>query len=67
MLESKANHKPKLNRRQAFQAAASALDATFVAGKRRSGDRARLQHGGIGIIGAWRPLAVQVKNEAAQR
>ena len=50
MLESKANHKPKLNRRQAFQAAASDLDATFVASKRSSGDEVHLEHGPWKVI-----------------
>ncbi len=50
MLESKVNHKPKLNRRQAFQAAASDLDATFVASKRSSGDEVHLEHGPWKVI-----------------
>jgi len=49
-LESKVNHKPKLNRRQAFQAAASDLDATFVASKRSSGDEVHLEHGPWKVI-----------------
>jgi hypothetical protein len=40
-----ANREPELNRREAFQAAASKLDATFVAGKLSSGDQVLLQHG----------------------
>ena len=37
--------KPKLDRREAFQAAASDLNATFVQGKRSSGDQIHLEHG----------------------
>ncbi len=50
MSKSNEDGKPKLNRREAFQAAASALDAAFVAGKRRSGDQIRLQHGPWTVI-----------------
>ncbi len=42
--------KPKLNRREAFQAAASDLDATFVAGKRSSGDKVHFEHGPWTVI-----------------
>ena len=50
VLESKANRRPQLNRRQAFQAAASDLDATFVVGKRSSGDEVHLEHGPWKVI-----------------
>ena len=50
MLKSEANRKPNLNRREAFQAAASDLDATFVVGKLHSGDRIRLEHGPWRVI-----------------
>ncbi len=50
MLESKADRKPQLNRRQAFQAAAFDLDATFVAGRRSSGDEVHLEHGPWKVI-----------------
>ena len=39
------NRKPKLKKRAAFQAAASELDATYVAGKWSSGDEIHLEHG----------------------
>ena len=39
------NRKPKLKKRAAFQAAASELDATFVAGRWSSGDEIHLEHG----------------------
>ena len=45
MFKSKAKRTPKLKRSEAFQAAATELDATFVAGKRSSGDEVHLQHG----------------------
>jgi len=45
-----ANPVPELNRRKAFQATASDLDATFVAGKLRSGDQVHLQHGPWRVI-----------------
>jgi hypothetical protein len=48
--KSNEDREPKLNRREAFQAAASALDATFVAAKRRSGDQVHLQHGPWKVI-----------------
>ena len=41
MSKFKVDHKPELNRREAFQAAASNLDATFVAGKLTSADKVR--------------------------
>ena len=41
---------PKLDRREAFQAAASELDATFVEGKRSSGDQVHLEHGPWSVI-----------------
>ena len=50
MLNPKAKRGPKLKRREAFQAAASELDATFVAGKRSSGDEVHLQHGPWKVI-----------------
>jgi len=40
-----ARSKPKMDRRQAFQAAASDVGATFVAGKRPNGDEVHLEHG----------------------
>jgi len=48
--KSKVDRKPKLNRREAFQAAASELDATFVAGKLSSGDKVHLEHGPWNLI-----------------
>ena len=45
MAKPQANPEPELNRREAFQAAASDLDATFVPGKLRSRDQVHLQHG----------------------
>ncbi len=45
MLDPRKNKKPTLKRRDAFRAAASALDATFLPGKRSSGDQVRLKHG----------------------
>ncbi len=50
MSKLQAKHSPKLNRREAFQAAASELDATFVAGKRSSGDQVHLEHGPWKVI-----------------
>ena len=41
---------PKLKRREAFQAAASELDATFVAGNWSSGDQVHLEHGPWTVI-----------------
>ena len=41
---------PKLDKRQAFQAAASELDATFVQGKRSSGDQIHFEHGPWNVI-----------------
>ena len=49
MSKSKVD-KPKLNRREAFQAAASDLDATFVAGRLSSGDKVYLDHGPWKVI-----------------
>ena len=45
MLEPKEKRKLKLNRRDAFRAAASDLNATFLPGKRSSGDEVHLKHG----------------------
>lgn len=45
MPKSKANSGAKLDKREAFRAAASHLDATFVQGKRSSGDQVHLEHG----------------------
>ena len=45
MSKPEAIDKPKLDRREAFQAAASDLNATFVQGKRSSGDQIHLEHG----------------------
>ena len=45
MSKPPAKSSPKLKRREAFQAAASELDATFVAGKRSSDDQVHLEHG----------------------
>ncbi len=45
MSKTEAIDKPKLDRREAFQAAASDLNATFVQGKRSSGDQIHLEHG----------------------
>ena len=50
MSKSKLDHEPKLTRREAFQAAASDLDATFVAGKLTSGDKVHLEHGPWKVI-----------------
>ena len=50
MLKTEAIRKPKLKRREAFQAAASELDATFVEGKRSSGDQIHLEHGPWKVI-----------------
>ncbi len=50
MLKAKATSTPKLKRREAFQAAASDLDATFVQGKRTSGDQVHLEHGPWNVI-----------------
>jgi hypothetical protein len=46
----KVDHNPTLSRREAFQAAASELDATFVAGKLSTGDRVHLEHGPWKVI-----------------
>jgi hypothetical protein len=43
-------YEPELNRREAFQAAASQLDATFVAGRLSSGDKIHLKHGPCRVI-----------------
>ena len=48
--KTEAIHKPKLNRREAFQAAASDLDATFAPGERSSGDQVHLEHGPWKVI-----------------
>ena len=50
MSKSKVDRKPKLNRREAFQAVASELDATFVAGKLSFGDKVHLEHGPWNLI-----------------
>lgn len=50
MSKSQAKHEPKLDRREAFRAAASHLDATFVTGKRSSGDQVHLRHGPWKVI-----------------
>ena len=50
MSKAEAIREPKLNRREAFQAAASELDATFVQGKRTSGDQIHLEHGPWKVI-----------------
>ena len=50
MSKSKVDSKPKLNRREAFQAAASDLEATFVAGKLSFGDEVHLEHGPWKVI-----------------
>ena len=50
MSKPHANPEPELNRREAFQAAASDLDATFVAGKLRTGDQVHLDHGPWRVI-----------------
>ena len=50
MSKPEAGRKPKLNRREAFQATASELDAMFVAGKRSSGDQVHLEHGPWKVI-----------------
>ena len=50
MSKSEVSRKEKLNRREAFQAAAADLDATFVAGKRSSGDEVHLEHGPWRVI-----------------
>ncbi len=47
---SVANRKPKINRREAFRAAASELDATFVAGKSPFDDAVHLEHGPWKVI-----------------
>ncbi len=44
MSKPEADRKPKLDRREAFQAAAAELDATFVEGKRSFRDEVHLQH-----------------------
>ena len=49
MSKSTADHKP-LNSREAFQAAASDLDATFVAGKPPTRDKVHLDHGPWKVI-----------------
>ena len=50
MSKTEAIDKPKLDRREAFQAAASDLGATFVQGKRTSGDQVHLEHGPWKVI-----------------
>ena len=50
MSKPEAGRKPKLNRREAFQATASEFDAMFVAGKRSSGDQVHLEHGPWKVI-----------------
>ena len=50
MSKLEVKRSPKLKKREAFQAAASRLDATFVAGKRTSGDQVHLQHGPWKVI-----------------
>ncbi len=50
MSKTEAIRQPKLKRREAFQAAASDLDATFVQGKRSSGDQVHLEHGPWNVI-----------------
>lgn len=50
MLNTKTRVKPTLHRREAFMAAASDLDATFVQGKRTSGDQVHLEHGPWKVI-----------------
>ena len=50
MSKPQTKRSPKLDRREAFQAAASELDATFVAGKRSSGDQVHLEHGPWKVI-----------------
>ena len=48
--KSEASREPKLDRREAFRAAASRLDATFVEGKRSSGDQVHFEHGPWKVI-----------------
>ncbi len=50
MSDTETIHKQKLDRREAFQAAASELDAAFVQGKRSSGDQVHLEHGPWNVI-----------------
>ena len=50
MLKTEATSEPKLDRREAFQAAASELDATFVPGYRSSGDQVHFEHGPWNVI-----------------
>ncbi len=50
MSKTEATREPKLDRREAFQAAASELDATFVQGKRSSGDQVHFEHGPWNVI-----------------
>lgn len=50
MSKSKLDPKPTLTRREAFQAAASELDATFVAGRLSSGDKVHLEYGPWKVI-----------------
>jgi hypothetical protein len=45
-----ANRDPKLNKREAFKAAASDLDATFSAGTRSAGEKLLLEHGPWRVI-----------------
>ena len=50
MWKNKTKPKSKLDRREAFQTTASALEATFVKGKRASGDEVHLEHGPWKVI-----------------
>ncbi len=50
MSKTEAIDKPKLDRREAFHATASDLGATFVQGKRTSGDQVHLEHGPWKVI-----------------
>ena len=50
MSKSEANREPKLDRREAFRTAASRLGATFVEGRRSSGDQVHLEHGPWKVI-----------------
>jgi hypothetical protein len=48
--KTETTHEPNLDRREAFQAAASELDATFVQGKWTSGDQVHVEHGPWKVI-----------------
>ncbi len=50
MPRSEVNREPKLDRREAFRAAASHIDATFVEGKRSSEDQVHFEHGPWKVI-----------------